>query len=321
MPPYPTKIAKTYAVNHYERLKVSQDAPPEVIRAAYRALAAKLHPDRQQQGVASGPDDVAHGEMAALNAAYEVLIDPKLRTEYDATLLTPARGGRGGGAGMMGGAPGMADAAPADFEPTGASSDFTAGGNGSTRVDMDWIVPKPASSGSLWPPSRRMSILGGGGIALVVLIGATWFWQVAGQHKMERALSAQYTPRPPGEEAPGEPLPQALPEKDIAQAIDRAEERELAAMKRNNESAGVEAPGRHKPTVEELAKMSDEELLRVLPTLDGQGTAPAPQPAPPATARRAGKSAQAIRHPLDGRPLSLRTDTDLKEEKVLKAKP
>jgi len=50
-------------VNHYQRLKVSQDAPAEVIRAAYRALATKLHPDRQ--GPDTGPQDVLHSEMAA----------------------------------------------------------------------------------------------------------------------------------------------------------------------------------------------------------------------------------------------------------------
>ena len=71
-------------MNHYERLKVTQDAPPEVIRAAYRALANRLHPDRN--GGAGGADDASHDQMAELNAAYEVLIDPVLRRDYDATL-------------------------------------------------------------------------------------------------------------------------------------------------------------------------------------------------------------------------------------------
>ncbi|QYD24734.1 J domain-containing protein (plasmid) [Klebsiella quasipneumoniae] len=30
---------------HYDNLKVSQDAPVEVIQAAYRTLAKKYHPD------------------------------------------------------------------------------------------------------------------------------------------------------------------------------------------------------------------------------------------------------------------------------------
>ena len=50
------------AVNHYERLKVTQDAPPEVIRAAYRALAQAL--EGQADGVADGgvlAGDADHG--------------------------------------------------------------------------------------------------------------------------------------------------------------------------------------------------------------------------------------------------------------------
>ena len=31
---------------HYDNLKVARNAPPEVIRAAYKALAQKYHPDR-----------------------------------------------------------------------------------------------------------------------------------------------------------------------------------------------------------------------------------------------------------------------------------
>ncbi len=31
---------------HYDNLKVARDAPPEVIRAAYKTLCHKFHPDR-----------------------------------------------------------------------------------------------------------------------------------------------------------------------------------------------------------------------------------------------------------------------------------
>lgn len=30
---------------HYDNLKVSRNAPPEVIKAAYKALTLKFHPD------------------------------------------------------------------------------------------------------------------------------------------------------------------------------------------------------------------------------------------------------------------------------------
>lgn len=62
---------------YYARLKVAQDAPPEVVRAAYRALAQKYHPDHHQ-------GSIRHEVMlAALNKAYEVLMDPARRAAHD----------------------------------------------------------------------------------------------------------------------------------------------------------------------------------------------------------------------------------------------
>jgi len=62
---------------HYENLKVERDAPLEVIRAAYRALSQKYHPDRNPG------DPEAARIMPLLNEAYRVLSDSKLRTEHD----------------------------------------------------------------------------------------------------------------------------------------------------------------------------------------------------------------------------------------------
>lgn len=64
---------------HYEILNVRRDASPEVIRAAYKALAQKYHPDRN-----SSPD--AARIMKEVNLAYEVLSDPVRRRQYDDTL-------------------------------------------------------------------------------------------------------------------------------------------------------------------------------------------------------------------------------------------
>ena len=62
---------------HYENLKVSRDAPPEVLKAAYRALAQKYHPDRN-------PDDSEVGRiMKLVNASYDVLSDPVRRLRHD----------------------------------------------------------------------------------------------------------------------------------------------------------------------------------------------------------------------------------------------
>lgn len=56
---------------HYDNLKVARDAPLEVIRAAYRTLSQKLHPDRNPNR-----PDLAR-IMALINVAYETLADPR----------------------------------------------------------------------------------------------------------------------------------------------------------------------------------------------------------------------------------------------------
>ena len=66
--------------SHYESLNVTRDAPPEVIRAAYRSLSQKHHPDKN-----SGNDEAAR-VMARLNAAYSVLSDAGQRELYDLQL-------------------------------------------------------------------------------------------------------------------------------------------------------------------------------------------------------------------------------------------
>ena len=63
----------------YEVLQVNPRAEPEVIRAAYRILARKYHPDH-------GGDA---GRMIALNDAWDVLGDPARRAAYDASRATP----------------------------------------------------------------------------------------------------------------------------------------------------------------------------------------------------------------------------------------
>ena len=62
---------------HYDNLKVARLAPQEVIRAAYKALSQKYHPDKN-----SG-DETAARIMAILNTAYATLSDPQRRREHD----------------------------------------------------------------------------------------------------------------------------------------------------------------------------------------------------------------------------------------------
>ena len=64
----------------YEVLQVHPRAEPDVLRAAYRVLARKYHPD--------------HGgdarRMITLNDAWDVLGDPVRRAAYDASRAAPA---------------------------------------------------------------------------------------------------------------------------------------------------------------------------------------------------------------------------------------
>jgi len=65
------------AATYYDLLQVSRRARPEGVRAAYRRLAQRYHPDKMP-GNAN-----AVRVMAALNEAYAVLSDPQQRARYD----------------------------------------------------------------------------------------------------------------------------------------------------------------------------------------------------------------------------------------------
>ncbi len=62
---------------HYDNLKVARNAPPEVIRAAYKTLSQKYHPDRNP----GSPEAIR--VIQIINSAYEVLSDPVKRQEHD----------------------------------------------------------------------------------------------------------------------------------------------------------------------------------------------------------------------------------------------
>ena len=68
----------------YNTLKVREDAPPEIIRAAYKALSGMYHPDKN-----SSPE--ANELMQKINNAYRILRDPEMRARYDES-LRKARG-------------------------------------------------------------------------------------------------------------------------------------------------------------------------------------------------------------------------------------
>jgi curved DNA-binding protein CbpA len=61
--------------DHYAVLGLAPTAAPDVIRAAYRVLAQRHHPDRQ-----TSKDE---STMVRLNQAYATLSCPKRRAAYD----------------------------------------------------------------------------------------------------------------------------------------------------------------------------------------------------------------------------------------------
>ena len=96
--------------DHYERLQVVRTADFEVIRAAYRALAQRYHPDLGG----------SEAQMAALNDAWAVLRDRQSRLAYDRQLALAAD---------RAGAPGDGTRAPIVTPPPGA------GPSGGTILD------------------------------------------------------------------------------------------------------------------------------------------------------------------------------------------
>jgi curved DNA-binding protein CbpA len=67
-------------MNYYEILEVSQNASPEVIKAAYKSLMQRYHPDRNPDN----PEIAKHASLVV--QAYEVLSDTDMRAAYNISL-------------------------------------------------------------------------------------------------------------------------------------------------------------------------------------------------------------------------------------------
>lgn len=72
---------------HYDNLNVSRNAPLSVIKAAYKALCQKYHPDKY-----IGGHDEALRIMKSINSAYAVLSDSGKRAEHDQWIDQQERG-------------------------------------------------------------------------------------------------------------------------------------------------------------------------------------------------------------------------------------
>ena len=134
----------------YKILQVDPEAEDEVIAAAYRRLARKYHPD-----TASGAEAV--GRMAAINAAWEVLGNPKRRAAHDRQRALEAaisrsaaeRGGSGAPTTSTSGGPG----AGAGVRPQGPQA-------GPARPAPGPRPPEPETVSRDWSSGR--SSVGGG---------------------------------------------------------------------------------------------------------------------------------------------------------------
>lgn len=68
--------------SYYEILEVSQNASPEVIEKAYKALVKKYHPDLQP----NEKKQEAENKIKIINEAYEILSDKEKKEKYDEQL-------------------------------------------------------------------------------------------------------------------------------------------------------------------------------------------------------------------------------------------
>jgi molecular chaperone DnaJ len=121
------------ARDYYGILGVRRDASADEIKRAYRALARQFHPD-------VNPDPASQEKFKEINAAYEVLSDPKKREIVDlgGDPLAPGAGGPGGGgAGPFVGFQDIMDAFFGNATARGPRSRTRAGADAILRLELD----------------------------------------------------------------------------------------------------------------------------------------------------------------------------------------
>jgi molecular chaperone DnaJ len=94
--------------DYYAALGVPKNADAAAIKKAYRKLATELHPDKNPNNAD------AEARFKDVSEAYDVLSDPKRRSEYDEARRLFGAGGRPGG--FPGGFPGGAGGAGQPFD-------------------------------------------------------------------------------------------------------------------------------------------------------------------------------------------------------------
>ena len=139
----------------YKILQVDPEAEEEVIAAAYRRLARKYHPD-----TATGPESL--GRMEAINAAWEVLGDPRRRAEHDRQRALQAAVARSGAGPSPDGttAAAASGTARSGASPTPAPARDPVRPASASRPGTSPRAPEPETVSSDWSSGR--SSVGGG---------------------------------------------------------------------------------------------------------------------------------------------------------------
>lgn len=195
---------------HYDNLRISREAPPEVVRAAYKALSQKHHPDRNN----GSPE--AERIMTILNTAYEILSDPITRAEHDAWILAQEKVAKEAVDNMQRAAAARAkETAPRPTRPTSAPSS-------PPPQPPKAATPRSAPSNDNVSKETRF-LYSAGPIIFLLFIFVLMFFALGSKPRSGSIvpLSSDYQPPPtpaipyPQQKATASPVPQ-LPTKPAA---------------------------------------------------------------------------------------------------------
>ncbi|MEW6339685.1 MAG: J domain-containing protein [Paraburkholderia sp.] len=170
---------------HYDNLKVTRGAPAEVIRAAYKALSQRYHPDKNDS-----PD--AQRIMRIINEAYTVLGDTDRRAAYDRELAAreqeaPKVQGPSAAAAPDGFATGNGGASAESWPFEMGRQEPGFNGNGRTAYDAAAAYRAAANPGGL----PRKAIF----CAAVVILGcAFWIWHASHRQAAPQPASGAVQP-------------------------------------------------------------------------------------------------------------------------------
>lgn len=215
---------------HYDNLKVSHSAPAEVIRAAYRVLAQRYHPD-----VNRSPE--AEAIMKVINEAYAVLSDPRRRAEHDAWIKTQN--------GKESGDPDSSGARKQDGRRSAPQPGPT------DPFDSAPPPPRPPTYSSSWETEKHLVEATLGVLVLICAAVFAWAW----------AKSPSRTNHPPGQ-TPSYNTPQAAEFKQISP--DQAASHNTPHVTELKQTSPDQTASQDASFVADVARIPDRELLSLI---------------------------------------------------------